>query len=421
LAAAPDSPIQSPRAQAAARNAMLKERLDQLLPKLMREEGIDMWVLAAREYVEDPALLSMLPAESFNARRLTILVLYDPGEGRPFERLTVSRYGLGELFSAAWNPETQPDQWRALAEVIAARNLKRIAVNVSAGNRFADGLTASLYAALVEALPGELRTRIAASDRLATRWLETRTPAELAAYGEVVRVSHGLIAEAFSAATIAPGATTAADVQWSVRQGMTRRGLAPWFHPTVAVMRRGEKRWRDGEIVILPGDMLHIDLGVTHLSLSSDIQQLGYVLRPGETDAPQGLKDGFKTLHAAGDALTSAFAAGRSGNEVLKRAQDGARAAGVDATFYAHPIGLHGHAAGPSIGFWDNQTPSPAGEDAIRPNTAWAIEFAARRAVPEWDGQIVEFRSEEDAWFDGARVRYFNGRQERFHLIPSGK
>lgn len=407
----------SQREQAAIRNAWLKDRLNELLPRLMREESVDMWILVAREYVEDPVLTTMLNAENFNARRRTILVLHDPGAGKALERLTVSRYGLGGMFEPAWDPAKEPDQWRALSEIIVARNPKRIAINTAEANRFADGLTKSQAEALLAAVPDSLRARVVSANRLATRWLETRTPAEIARYPEVTRLTHALIKEAFSRKTITPGKTTAADVQWAIRQRMAALGLTPWFHPTIAVMRQGAERWQDGEIVIEPGDMLHIDIGIIHFGLASDIQQLAYVLKLGEKDAPQGLKDGFKTLHAAGDALTAAFKSGRSGNEVLLAAQDAAKAAGIDATFYSHPVGYHGHAAGPAIGFWDNQSPSPAGSDPVGPNTAWAIEFAARRTVPEWGGQSIEFRSEENAWFDGERVIYFNGRQREFHLI----
>ena len=102
--------ILSLKDRAALQDGWLKQRLDTVIPGLMRKHGIDMWVLVAREYLEDPVVATMLDAESFSARRRTILVFYDPGEGKPIERLTVSRYGLGGLFTPAWNPEKQPDQ-----------------------------------------------------------------------------------------------------------------------------------------------------------------------------------------------------------------------------------------------------------------------------------------------------------------------
>ena len=145
-------PVLPLRDQAALRDAWLAERLDSVVPKLMRENGIDMWVLVAREYMEDTVVATMLDAESMHARRRTILMFYDPGNGKPIERLTVSRYGLGTLFAAAWTPETQPDQWKRLAQLIAERNPKKIGLNISPRTAFGDGLTHGQYQDLVAAL-----------------------------------------------------------------------------------------------------------------------------------------------------------------------------------------------------------------------------------------------------------------------------
>ncbi len=141
------------------------------------------------------------------------------------------------------------------------------------------------------------------------------------------------------------------------------------------------------------------------------------MLKDGESDAPPGLKRGLAAANAVQDALTAEFRAGRTGNEMLALARAAAIAKGLKPSIYSHPIGYHGHGAGTAIGFWDNQGASPQGEYRLRPNTAWSIELSATAAVPDWGGQEVEFRTEEDAFFDGARVRYLDGRQVEFHLI----
>ncbi len=420
-AAPPPAPAVAPlREQARIRDAWLAERLDRLVPALMREHRIDMWILVAREYLEDPVVATMLDAESFHARRRTILVFHDPGGGRPVERLTVSRYGLGGLFEPAWNPETQPDQWRRLGEIVAARDPRRIAINVSAASAFADGLTKSQHDELVAALPPAHRTRLVAGDELAIGWLETRTPAELAAYPGVVRTAHAIVAEGFSSRVITPGRTTAADVVWWFRERIARLKLATWFQPSVSIFRKGAPRELSGGEVIQPGDMLWTDLGTIELGLATDVQQLGYVLRPGERDAPAGLRAGLAAANRVQDALTSSFRTGLSGNDMLLEARRKAVGAGLRPTIYSHPIGTHGHGAGAAIGFWDDQAPSPRGARALRPNTAWSIELSATHKVPEWGGQDVVFRLEEDAVFDGREVRYLDGRQTRFHLIGAG-
>ncbi len=405
------------RERARVQDAWLAERLDTVVPRLMREQGFDMWVLIAREYLEDPVMSTMLNATSMRARRRTILVFYDPGRGRPVERLTVSRYGLAGLFQPSWDPDRQPDQFRRLAALIAERNPRRIAINVSPHTAFADGLTHSQYEAFMAALPQRYRSRVRPTDELAVGWLETRTPAEMGRYPEIVRIAHAIIAEGFSDRTIAPGRTTAADLQWWYRERIAALGLATWFHPSVAIFRRGAAEPLDGDAVIQPGDMLWTDFGITYLGLNTDTQQLAYVLRPGERDAPAGLRAGLADANRAQDLLLASFRTGLSGNEILAAALARTRAAGINATIYSHPLGPHGHGAGAAIGFWDNQNADPRGAHRLRPDTAWSIELNVRRAVPEWDGQLVEFRLEDDAFFDGRQVRWLDGRQTRFHLI----
>ncbi len=413
------SPLAPPalplRRQAEVRDAWLRERLDTLIPRLMRDAGVDMWILVAREYAEDPVLSTMLDAESFHARRRTILVFHDPGEGRAVERLTVSRYGLAGLFAPAWKPEEQPDQWKRLGEIVAERRPRRIAVNVSPESAFADGLTASQYDELRGAI-GDHAKRIVPAGDLAVGWLETRTPAEIARYPEIVRLAHAIIAQGFSARTVTPGTTTADDLVWWYRERIAGLKLATWFQPSVAIFRHGSGEL-GGDEVIRPGDMLWVDFGITYLGLNTDTQHLAYVLRPGERDAPQGLRDGLAAANAVQDTVTGAFRTGATGNDVLVAARAAAIDKGLKPTIYSHPIGYHGHAAGSAIGFWDDQQPSSRGTHPIRPMTAWSIELSATHAVPEWGGQQVAFRLEEDAWFDGTRVRYIDGRQTRFHLI----
>ena len=270
------------RERAKLEDRILAERLDTIVPRLMREQKVDMWVLIAREYVEDPVVMTMLDAENMHARRRTILVFFDPGDGKPVERLTVSRYGLAGLFEPAWNPEQQPDQWKALGALIAKRDPRRIAINSSALSQFGDGLTLSQYEGLMAALSPALRDRVVKTDALAVGWLETRTPAEREIYPGIVRLAHSIIAEAFSNSVITPGKTTADDVVWWMREKVSRLGLTVWFQPSVAIIRQGQKGMLEGDTVIRPGDMLWTDFGITYLGLNTDTQHLGYVLKPGE-------------------------------------------------------------------------------------------------------------------------------------------
>lgn len=408
------------RERAERENRILAQRLDTIIPQIMREEGIDMWLLVAREYFEEPVVATMLDAENMHARRRTILVFHDPGNGQPVERLTVSRYGLGGLFAPTWNPDEQPDQWQAVADLIAARDPAKIAINSSDLYQFADGMTLSQYDRFMAKLPPALQSRVVSGENLAIRWLETRTPAEMELYPTVVRIAHSVIGEAFSRKVITPGVTTAEQVQWWYRDRLMALGLTPWFHPSVAIQRQGATGMLEGDEVIRPGDLLWTDFGITYLRLNTDTQHLAYVLKPGETDAPAGLRAGLANSNRVQDFLTRAFKVGISGNDALAQARADSIAAGLDPSIYTHPIGHHGHGAGPSIGFWDNQNPDPRGQGPIRANTAWSIELTSYAAVPEWGGQRVDFRTEEDAYFDGQTVRYIDGRQTQITLIPSG-
>jgi hypothetical protein len=413
------------RARAEAVNRMLEERLDTLVPMLMRRAGVDMWIVAAREYNEDPVIETMLPATWLAARRRTMLVFHDQGEGEGVERMAIARYDVGDLFPSAWDKERQPDQWARLAEIVAERDPEAIAVNRSETFALADGMTDTEYDQLRDALPETYRRRLTADDRLAIGWLETRAPSEQTVYPQVVRLAHAIIAEGFSERVIQPGVTTTTDVEWWYRDRIRDLGFTAWFHPSVSVQRDGSGE--DGDFstthgdasVIQPGDLLHVDFGITYLRLNTDTQQHAYVRRPGETEAPEGLVEALRVGNRLQDHLTEQFATGRTGNEMLSDALAAARAEGIRPSIYTHPIGHHGHGAGPMIGLWDQQEGVPGtGDYPLYANTAYSIELNARVAIPEWGNQDVLIKLEEDAFFDGETVRYLDGRQTELYLIP---
>jgi hypothetical protein len=418
--------ILSMRERAEVRDAWLERRLETVVPMLMRRTGVDLWVISAREYNEDPVMRTMLPATWLNARRRTILLFYDRGEEEGVERLAIARYAVGEAFPAAWDPDTQPDQWARLAEVIAERDPERIAINRSQTFALADGMTDSEFDALLGALPEHYEDRIVSGEDLAVGWLETRIPEEMVVYPTIVKIAQAIIAEGFSEQVITPGVTTVEDIEWWYRDRIRGLGLTTWFHPSVSIQRaEGEPRsndfsdWGSSEGIIGPGDLLHVDFGIAYLGLHTDTQEHAYVLRPGEQEAPAGLRAAFATGNRLQDILTDEFATERTGNEILASALAQADLEGIDATIYTHPIGFHGHAAGPAIGMWDKQDGVPGtGDYPLYPNTAFSIELNAAVPVPEWDGQMVRIMLEQDAFFDGASVWYIDGRQTDLHLIP---
>lgn len=417
--------ILSMRERAETIDRWLEIRFETVLPRLMRRENVDMWVVIAREYNEDPVIETMLPATWLAARRRTILVFFDRGEARGVERLAIARYDVGKSIQGTWNPEEVPDQWERLRQVIEERKPKAIAINRSKTFALADGLTDSELDSLLEALPDNYEERIVSGERLAIGWLETRTPEEMQVYPTVVKIARAIIAEGLSERVIQPGATTTTDVEWWYRDRIAELTLDTWFHPSVDVQRaeapgRGEGfASRPEEETILPGDLLHVDFGITYLRLNTDTQMHAYVLRPGELEAPAGLREALSTGNRLQDILTSQFKTGRSGNEILKAALEQAKREGIRPSIYTHPLGFHGHAAGPTIGLWDRQEGVPgAGDYPLFPDTAHSIELNATVAIPEWNGKDARIMLEEDAFFDGEKTWYIDPRMEELLLIP---
>ncbi len=396
-------------------NDWLMKRLESMLPGFMDETGIDMWLVIAREYNEDPVIMSLLPEPNLYARRRTILVFHRKPD--KVERLAVYRYGFGDFFEGIWDPEKE-EQYECLARIIKERDPAKIGINVSNTFAFGDGLTHGEYTLLVDAL-GDYSDRLVPAQTLCIRWLETRSKEELEAYPMLVELTHAIIQEAFSSKVITPGVTTVDDVQWWIRQKMLDLGVEMWFPATVDRQGYGDG-YEDNEktIVIHRGDLLHCDVGFYYLGLATDIQQNAYVLKQWETDAPQGLKDALADANKLQDFHAEAMKNSRTGNEILKIALDNANKSGLKPSIYTHPLGVHGHAAGPTIGLWDQQGRVPGrGDYPLHPDTCYAIELNAKREVPEWDNQEVRMSLEQDAWWTGEKLVFMAGRQKKLHLV----
>ena len=410
--------------RAQLRDKVVNERLTNMLPALMRRQGIDMWILIAREYNEDPVLKTMLPSSWESARRRTMLVIFDDEDRNRTEYLAVARYNVGEVFEKAWDPEKQPDQYQALAEIIKQRNPDKIGINQSLHFGLADGLTHTEYTLLTEALDAPLRSRLVSAEYLSVAWLETRTPKEMEIYPTLVAKGHELIARAFSNEVVTPGETTTQDIEWWLKEQSQAMKMDNWFHPSVSLQRPEASKNNDfssksTSTVIMPGDLLHVDFGLTYLGLNSDQQQHAYVLKAGETQAPASLVQALEKGNRLQDILMSNFKLGRTGNDILAMSRQQAIEEGIVPTIYTHPIGTHGHAAGTTIGMWDSQSGVPVGGDyPMQENTAYSIELNAADSVTDWGGDI-RIMLEEQAFFDGDSVRYMDGRQTGFHLIKS--
>lgn len=414
------------REQSKVIDEILADRFNNLLPVLMERNGIDMWVLVSREYNEDPVLRTMLPSTWISARRRTILVFYYNTEKKTMEKLAIARYNVGENIKAAWDMQKHPNQWDALMDIITTRNPKKIGINTSVNYGHADGMDVTDYNEFMGKLPSGFKTKVVSAETLAVNWLETRTEREMNYYPQLINITHKIIQEGFSEKVITPGITTTDDVVWWFREKINSMGLQTWFHPSVSVQRNDPQNFehlrsfsnRPKDDVIQPGDLLHVDIGITYLRLNTDVQEHAYVLKPGETDVPSSIKDAFAKANRLQDILTSQFKPGKTGNQILTDALAQAKKENIAAVIYTHPLGFHGHAAGPTIGLWDMQGGVPgSGDFPMNYRTAYSIELNAATDIPEWK-KSIRIMLEEDGYFDETGFRYIGGRQKEIYLIP---
>ena len=403
-------------------NKLQKDRFNNLLPKLMEEIGIDMWVLIAREYNEDPIIKTMLPPTWLNARRTTIVVFSLDSKSKKFESVAIARYAFGDNIPSIWNKEQQPNQWEALNEYIVSKNPEKIGINTSSYESLADGLSKYHYDQLDNVLSSKFRKKIVSAEDLAIAWSETRTDLEMTAYSQLVEISSAIIREAFSTDVITPGITTTEDVVWWMREKVIELGLETWFHPTVDVQREDDSDLYAFDNnskfdTILPGDLLHCDFGITYLTLNTDTQELAYVLKPGETNAPDFLINAFKEGNRVQDIFTNNFRKGVTGNDILRQSLEQGKAEGLRPSIYTHPLGTYGHSAGTTIGMWDSQGGVPfSGDYPLQYNTAYAIELNTTVYIPEWKKDI-RIMLEVPGFFGEEGFRYIKGRQTEYILI----
>ena len=401
-------------------DAIQKDRIQNLLPKLMQEQNLDLWVLITREYNEDPVVKTLLPPTWLNARRRTILVFSKTKNG--VDAVAISRYNFGNNIRSIWDKEKQPDQWLALSEYIQSQKPQQIGINVSEYYGIADGLVKTDYEGMMKALPKAYQNKVVSAEKLAVRWIETRTSVEMTLFSQLVEITHNIISKAFSAKVITPGATTTEDVVWWLREKVLEMGLDTWFHPTVDVQRSGKSDLYafDGKSkydVINPGDLLHCDFGISYLTLNTDCQELAYVLKPGEIRAPSYLEEALSKGNAVQDHLTKNYKKGKTGNAILKQAISDSKAEGLRPQIYTHPLGFFGHSAGTTIGMWDSQEGVPGtGDHPMHEGTVYAIELNTKVFIPEWEKDI-RVMLEEAGYFGHEGFRYVNGRQKKLLLV----
>jgi Xaa-Pro aminopeptidase len=429
FAAEAPAPLPPLREQAEIQQQWLKLRLERVLPQLMRKHGVQMWLVVCREYNEDPVFFSLVSPTAFSARRRTLYLFFDRGEEKGLERLALGGGSNGGLYTVYRDPDSPnreiygDAQWVLLRKLLEERKPATIAVNVSHTHAFADGLSAGERDKLEDALGPVYSKRLIRAENLAVEYIGLRLPEMLPTYRHLMQIAHSLISRAFSSEVITPGKTTNQDVVWWLREQVARMGCAVWFHPSVRIQKPAKTGVslirEDAPAIIERGDVLHVDFGFTALRLSTDTQHLGYVLRAGEKDVPEGIQRALRNTNRLQDIVVERLRPGRSGNEILADALAAMKAEGINGSIYCHPVGDHGHGAGPLIGLWDRQQGVPGrGDTVVLPNTWFSIELSATTPVPEWDNKEMWVGAEEDVFIDEAgRVGWVLSRQTEFRLV----
>jgi Xaa-Pro aminopeptidase len=435
-----ERPFGTLREQAARQQAWLKQRLDTFLPALMRKHGIDMWVVPMREYNEDPVFSSLVAPETFAARRRTIYVFFDkcaaaktPTSASCVDRIALGGTSQGGVFDA--RTTTKPvisdvggrqaelwgdEQWQVLKAVIEERKPAVIGIDRSKTFAFSDGLSSGELQGMSEALGAAWTTKFKDAEGLPLELIASRLPDEEAFFEKMTAHVWAMTQTMFSEKVIVPGQTRTSDLVWWWRQRVNDQGMGTWFQPSVSVQRQGATGAQLGaDPIIQRGDVLHCDVGITVARLNTDTQHNAYVLKAGETDAPEGLRKALLNANIMQDIAMAEIRPGRTGNEILRSVLEGMKARGINGTMYSHPVGVNGHGAGPLIGLWDYQDGVPGRGDAkVIPSMWYSIELQATTPVPEWGGQPVRMAQEEDMIIgaDG-KARWALRRQDKLFLI----
>lgn len=395
---------------------ILKDRIHNLMPKLMKECGVEMWVVISKEYNEDPVFRTLVPSLVKNASRTTCLVFCLDKDGT-FEALNVSRPNprFEGYYKQAMHPKD--NVYEAIAHLVAEKKPQYVAVDVSNECAIADGMSKNVYDHLQTALCST--AKLVSAEKLVIRWIETRTEREMELYPEIYKLAMDVVDAVYSSDFIKPGVTTTEDVEWEIMQRINDYGLPFWFAPDIDLQRKGSDDERMcGDVVIQEGDIVHCDMGLVCMGLHTDTQRNLYVGRKGETEIPTGILHAFRTGNRWQDIVRGEFKAGRKGNEIFFAAQEKAKAEGIKGMAYCHPIGTYGHSAGPSVGMYDNQGFVPGhGELVMHDMTCYALELNIREAVPEWEGQEVCMMLEETIALKNNETFFMDDKREIIQFL----
>ena len=408
------------REQMNVREAWLDKRLGTLLLPMMKRHAIDMWIVVNEEFKSDPVTEHIVPPIPIVGRR-DLFIFIDRGD--QLERIALVRYdeeSLSKHYRMLLPPRDKFGE--ELRKIVNERNPKPLALNFGGTRGQQAGLSHDAYKFLAETLGPENEKKFVSAADLLTEFLDTRLPEELQQYRNAVLATDVITRRAFSNEVIRPGKTTVGDVRWWMMQQVNNLGLGIWFQPDLRIQRQQVQTGTTGQFlstakeadVIMPGDLLHVDFGLIYMGLSTDWQKHAYVLKPGEKDAPPGLKAALSNTNKLQDILFSVARSGMTGTEVYEKTVAEAKRQGLDVMIYSHAIGTQGHGLGPAIDFRGN---IGGGVNKIIPGSYMSIELNTSTLVPEWNNQKVTIMAEDDAVMTERGYEFIRPRQTELYLI----
>lgn len=381
-----------------------EEKFDRILPEVLRENQIDMWIVAQKEGHNDP--MYELLGRGYTGS-IGYYVFTDRGGDR-IERAALGiTGGMLEQCPVYDLVEGNAD----LRAFVAARNPRRIGINTSDEIGAADGLTHTLYLHLRKTLGEGFAGRMVSAEKLVSDYRSRHVASEIVAFGEAGEMSRTIAERALSNEVIAPGRTTLAEVAWWMWDQLLARGLGSSFDmPSVYITGPNGIEATSSERIIQRGDILVIDWGLGYLNFWTDVKRMAYVLKDGETAVPASYQRAFDQAVKVRETIRRTIKPGGTAKEMLDRLngsiaampgfglmkgfnQPGDDLGITDVIVGCHSVGDLGHGSGPSIA-WFNPVRLTF---PIRATNLFSIEFFAYTAVPEWGGKKLRIPLEDDA------------------------
>ena len=397
------------------------DKFEQVLPRAMRDNGIDMWIVAAKENHYDP-LWKDLGRGYITG--IGYYVFTDRGGDR-IERAALGPSGYLLAESGAYDTIAPA---ATLAEYVRSRDPKKIGLNMSEQIGPADGLSVTMFAHLKKTLGEPYASRFVTAEKLVADYRSHRVAAEIVAFGEAAGIAIQLTERALSNEVITPGKTTLEDVAWWMQDRLLDRALGSEFDmPSVYVTGPAGIVATSSSRIIQPGDVMMIDWGVQLMNFWTDVKRVAYVLKPGETAPPRRIQAAFDKAISVRDVVKKAIKVGVRADETMKRMDAALQAAGfgviefnrpnkddkTDVTYGFHPVGNTGHDIGPSLTTWQPFQST----FVMHAQHMFSFEYFAYSPIAEWGGAKLRIPIEDDAILTDAGIQFLHPANYRLLVI----